>query len=596
MFARLANALIAVCFLSLAICFSTHDAQGSPALGNQNVTASFPILAPHQEILLCVKAGNRIEPAQLKGENFVTYRSSIRALARAAVNSPRLQARVFRLRQKRTAANRACLLGPSESLGVLAEDPLCATVDINADGVVNHADLSLIKKAIRRHQAGFDQSTLDLAIACWGKLNSSSSSSLASTPPSSVPIPSSARSSSSRPQSSAGASSLSSSASTQQTSSSAVSSSISSRPASSRSSRQSSVSSAVSSSKSSSRSSALSSSAVPNSSAQSSSRSSALSSSSVLSSSAQSSSALSSSAGSLDPLEPEVELTITQISQAVLYDNLINRLPQNRIAGSAGNLTARQLIASEFQAAGLQPGQGSSYYQPFSSGTRANVIGILPGQDPLLKNEAIVIGAHYDDTGYGADDNGSGTVALMEAARATARVKTLLKRTLIFIAFDAEEGGLLGSHYYVANPVHPLSQTIYMINLDMIGYLVKQGKLLAMGAQSQSPRAALLLKAICQKYPSAGIPDLSDGCGCSSDWASFRGLVPYVFLHTGNSGISPYHTPGDTPEKIDYAGLTVITKITFELAWRISEDPVRPVSSLQAIISTLEPLELREEC
>ena len=114
-----------------------------------------------------------------------------------------------------------------------------------------------------------------------------------------------------------------------------------------------------------------------------------------------------------------------------------------------------------------------------------NVIGILEGTDPALKNEAIIIGAHYDHLGHGgqgslsansteihhgADDNASGTAAILELARQFAREKSN-KRTMIFMAFAGEEEGLLGSKFYVENPVWPLEKTIAMINMDMVGRL-----------------------------------------------------------------------------------------------------------------------------
>ena len=114
-----------------------------------------------------------------------------------------------------------------------------------------------------------------------------------------------------------------------------------------------------------------------------------------------------------------------------------------------------------------------------------NVIGIIEGRDPVLQNEAIVIGAHYDHLGrggrsslspnsadihHGADDNASGTAAVLELARQFAKEKNN-KRTLIFMAFGGEEEGLLGSKYYVNNPVWPLDKTVAMVNLDMVGRL-----------------------------------------------------------------------------------------------------------------------------
>ena len=114
-----------------------------------------------------------------------------------------------------------------------------------------------------------------------------------------------------------------------------------------------------------------------------------------------------------------------------------------------------------------------------------NVIGILEGNDNTLKNEAIVIGAHYDHLGrggqgslavnsteihHGADDNASGVAAMLELARQFAKSKNN-KRTLIFIAFGGEEEGLLGSKFYVNNPAFPLAKTVAMINMDMVGRL-----------------------------------------------------------------------------------------------------------------------------
>ncbi len=114
-----------------------------------------------------------------------------------------------------------------------------------------------------------------------------------------------------------------------------------------------------------------------------------------------------------------------------------------------------------------------------------NVIGILEGKDAQLKNEAIIIGAHYDHLGHGgqgslavnsteihhgADDNASGVAAMLELARQFAKEKNN-KRTLIFIAFGGEEEGLLGSKFYVNNPVFPLDKTVAMINMDMVGRL-----------------------------------------------------------------------------------------------------------------------------
>src|SRR5439155_1797881 len=108
-----------------------------------------------------------------------------------------------------------------------------------------------------------------------------------------------------------------------------------------------------------------------------------------------------------------------------------------------------------------------------------NVVGILPGTDPKLKNEAIVIGAHYDHLGrggegslapregeihHGADDNASGVAGLLELARLFSSQEPRPRRTIVFIAFSGEEEGLLGSNYYVNHPIVPLASTVAMIN------------------------------------------------------------------------------------------------------------------------------------
>jgi Zn-dependent M28 family amino/carboxypeptidase len=136
-----------------------------------------------------------------------------------------------------------------------------------------------------------------------------------------------------------------------------------------------------------------------------------------------------------------------------------------------------------------------------------NIIGILEGSDPVLKTEAIIIGAHYDHLGkggqgslavnsaeihHGADDNASGVAAMLELARQFAETKNN-KRTLIFIAFGGEEEGLIGSKFYINNPVFPLAKTVAMINLDMVGRL-KDEKLTVGGIGTASEWKSLIEK------------------------------------------------------------------------------------------------------
>jgi Zn-dependent M28 family amino/carboxypeptidase len=121
----------------------------------------------------------------------------------------------------------------------------------------------------------------------------------------------------------------------------------------------------------------------------------------------------------------------------------------------------------------------------------ANVVGVIEGSDPKLKDEVIVIGAHYDHLGrggegslatregeihHGADDNASGTAGLLELARLFSRERARMRRTVVFVAFSGEEEGLIGSSFYVQHPARPLANTVAMVNMDMIGRL-KEGAL-----------------------------------------------------------------------------------------------------------------------
>lgn len=247
---------------------------------------------------------------------------------------------------------------------------------------------------------------------------------------------------------------------------------------------------------------------------------------------------------------------------------------EGRGTGQAGNNKAAKYIADKYQEWGISQGASGSYMQPCCNSSQ-NVIGMIEGTDEKLKNEIIVIGAHFDHLGksggeiyYGADDNGSGTVAVMAAAKAISKLKGKARRTILFMNFTGEEKGLVGSDYYVSNPTHPLKQTKYMINLDMIGYLKQNGSFELMGGSSTSLGSSTL-KSVAKNYNLN--PSLSAGGGGGSDHASFAGAgVPAVFFHTGTH--ENYHQPTDTIEKIDYDGLTRITKMATEVLWQIVQN------------------------
>lgn len=187
-----------------------------------------------------------------------------------------------------------------------------------------------------------------------------------------------------------------------------------------------------------------------------------------------------------------------------------------------------------------------------------NVIGVLEGSDPVLKNENIVIGAHYDHLGrggegslaprsgeihHGADDNASGTAGVLELARIFSAQRPRLKRTLIFIAFSGEEEGLLGSSYYVNHPLIPLANTVAMINMDMIGRM-KDRKLVIGGVGTAKEWRQII---------GQGAFELTlneDGYGPSDHSSFYSKQVPVLFFWTGTH--NDYHKPSDTFDKINY--------------------------------------------
>ena len=213
-------------------------------------------------------------------------------------------------------------------------------------------------------------------------------------------------------------------------------------------------------------------------------------------------------------------------------------------------------------------------------GHAENVIGVLPGGDPNLRDEAIVLGAHYDGLGRGgegslapdlhgkihpgADDNASGVAGIISLAEAFARGGA--KRTLIFVAFSAEELGVLGSAAYVKHPPWPLEKTYAMINLDMIGR-PKSGRLYVLGVDSAKEFRPLLN----ELAAASGLKlALSGDAFGPSDHTSFyaRGKLVLMF-HTGPH--SDYHRPSDTAQKIDAEGLEKVVRFTFKLAAELAQ-------------------------
>ncbi|HEY1373905.1 MAG TPA: M20/M25/M40 family metallo-hydrolase [Candidatus Binatia bacterium] len=202
-----------------------------------------------------------------------------------------------------------------------------------------------------------------------------------------------------------------------------------------------------------------------------------------------------------------------------------------------------------------------------------NVVAVLPGSDPKLKDENIVIGAHYDHLGLGhygtmdpnaegqihngADDNASGVAVMLSVAQRFAAGRPP-PRTLVFVAFTGEELGLYGSRYFVDHPPFPLTATKAMINLDMVGRM-QDNKLMVNTADTAKEFRAMIGRA------AGGLEVDMKATGGGSDHASFYAKgIPAVHLYTGMH--SDYHRPTDDWEKLNIAGMVKVSDVVFTLA------------------------------
>jgi hypothetical protein len=283
--------------------------------------------------------------------------------------------------------------------------------------------------------------------------------------------------------------------------------------------------------------------------------------------------------------------TLRGLSQpwGILAASVVRRAA-DRLLASAGKTLAQSVEAID------RAGTPRSYPVPGTRirlevslvrerGTALNVIGVLPGRDSALADQAIVVGAHYDHLGRGgegslapdqvgaihpgADDNASGTAAVMGLARAFAGAGGA-PRTLVFVAFAGEEMGLLGSGHYVRQPVLPLARTALMLNLDMIGRL-RDGKLYVAGVDSGKG-----LREIVTAAGGAGLDlQLRGDPYAPSDHTAFYGAgLPVIFLFTGAH--ADYHRPSDTWDKLNPTGLETVTAFAARLVAAVAGEARPP--------------------
>ena len=279
----------------------------------------------------------------------------------------------------------------------------------------------------------------------------------------------------------------------------------------------------------------------------------------------------------LDDCRSEEDITVEESRKTLSY--LASDKMEGRKPGNPGNFIAVSFIKKEFESYGLE-----THLQKFTYTFRwrvglirwrtveietMNVIGVLKG----TSDKHVVIGAHMDHLGVdgdgdaynGADDNASGTTAILELAEAFGKSDAKPKDTIVFIAFNAEELGLLGSKHYVNNPLLPLDDCKLMINLDMVGRL--RGTTVTAQGGNLSRSVTQLVDKLDDNYPF----DVNiTAAGNRSDHAPFNwNGVPVLFFHTGTH--PQYHRTTDDPDLINYEGLVNIAKFVKDLTVEVTK-------------------------
>jgi hypothetical protein len=271
---------------------------------------------------------------------------------------------------------------------------------------------------------------------------------------------------------------------------------------------------------------------------------------------------------------------------------------EGRLTGSPGNDSAAAYIARRYSSLRLEaPFPG--YLQKFVAHSAAdahmgdttgkatqNVVAMLEGSDPALKGKYIVIGAHFDHLGRstqfamdpeakdairnGADDNASGTAAVMQLARMLSVSRP--KHSVIFVNFSGEEEGLLGSQYFVDNPPVPLDSIVSMLNFDMVGRL-REGRLFVYGTGTAKELPSMVDSANLTILPAFHIEGGGDGFGASDHSSFYAKNIPVLHFFTDSH--DDYHRATDDVEKINSGGEARVVNLAFRMVQEIDSRATR---------------------
>ncbi len=276
---------------------------------------------------------------------------------------------------------------------------------------------------------------------------------------------------------------------------------------------------------------------------------------------------------------------------------------------SANNLFTKGMLGEALESFDLKPAKRGRISVAVKADTiyTQNVVGVLEGSDPIMKNEYVAIGAHYDHVGTnpffpgpdkiwnGADDDGSGTVAVMSIAEAFAKGTQKPKRSILFIWHAGEEKGLWGSEYFTNNPTVPINSIITGLNIDMIGRyqnpgdenhpqnknLPKRGEVFTIGSKMMSTELGELSEAVNKSFLGLNLnykyddPNDPEQFFYRSDHYNYaRKGIPIIFYMDGSH--ADYHQVSDSVEKIDFDSMEKVTKTIFATGWELANRANRP--------------------
>ena len=276
----------------------------------------------------------------------------------------------------------------------------------------------------------------------------------------------------------------------------------------------------------------------------------------------------------------EESITDDELKDHAAY--LSNDSFEGREAGTRGGQAAGGYIVQELSALDLKPAGDGGYYQSWGNQYR-NILALWEGSDPQLKRELIVVGAHYDHVGYGtatnsfgplgyihngADDNASGTAALLELAEACAEMEDRPKRSVLFAWWDAEEKGLLGSKHWLANRTLREHRVVFDLNMDMVGRM--KDKRLEVSGVRTAPGL--------REFIARNMDDIDANIAYdweiredSDHWPFFNARVPFIMLHTGLH--ENYHRPSDDSGLLNIEGMRETTHLALRLIVDAADRP-----------------------